>query len=67
MAGALTLLASPAAVVALTIALGLPLATGFPTRAAFPRGRIASTLCPSLAAGALAFALVRRLTALPAG
>jgi hypothetical protein len=63
----LALLTSPAALTALTAAIALPSLTGFPTWPAFARGRLASTLCPSLAVGALAFALVQRLTAPPPG
>jgi len=65
--GALDVLTSPAAVAALATALALPAVTGFPTWPALARGRLASTVCPSAAAGAAVFLFVSRLTASAAG
>lgn len=60
-------LASPAAVCALAAVFTLPPLTGFPAWPALARGRVASTLCPSLAAGAFVYLFVSRLTAPAAG
>lgn len=67
MAGALILLSSPAAALALMTALSLPAFTGFPTWPALARGRLASTVCPSVAAGVFVYQLVSRLAAPAAG
>lgn len=63
----LDLLASPALIAASATALALPVVTGFPTWPALARGRLASTVCPSVAAGTFVYLLVSRLAAPAAG